>query len=76
MTTILQNWTTTAELVSNFENGSPEWLEQRMQGIGGSDVGTIVGANKYQTVTDLWAYKTRRVAGVETTAPMEWGNRL
>ena len=76
MTTLQQNWTTTAELVSNFENGSPEWLEQRMAGIGGSDVGTIVGANKYQTVTDLWAYKTRRVPGVETTAPMEWGNRL
>ena len=76
MTTLQQNWTTTAELVSNFENGSPEWLEQRMAGIGGSDVGTIVGANKYQTVTDLWAYKTRRVPGVETTSPMEWGNRL
>jgi len=76
MTTLHDNWTTTAELVSNFENGSAEWLEQRMQGIGGSDVGTILGANKYQSITDLWAYKTRRTPGVETTAPMEWGNRL
>lgn len=76
MTTLHDKWTTTAELVGNFENGTPEWLEARMRGIGGSDIGTIVSANKYQTPTDLWAYKTGRAPGVETTPPMEWGNRL
>tara|TARA_R110000782_G_scaffold72294_3_gene144823 strand:- start:829 stop:1449 length:621 start_codon:yes stop_codon:yes gene_type:complete len=76
MESLQQTWTSKAELVGTFENGSTDWLQARMQGIGGSDVGTIAGVNKYSTPTDLWAYKTGRAPGATVTGPMEWGNRL
>jgi len=41
-----------AMLIGTFENGSPEWHEARA-GIGGSDIGTICGVNRYQTRTEL-----------------------
>lgn len=75
-TTIAPTFTQTAELVGQFENGSPEWLHARMAGIGGSDIGTIAGLNRYSTPTDLWAYKTGKTPGIETTEPMRWGTKL
>lgn len=69
-------WTQTAELVGNYDNGSEEWLEARMRGIGGSDIGTICGLSKWASPSDLWAYKTGRSAGATVTPAMEWGNRL
>ena len=33
-------------------------LKQRMGGIGGSDIGAIVGLNKYRNAHDVWAEKT------------------
>jgi putative phage-type endonuclease len=41
-----------ARLFGYFENQSPEWLEARA-GIGGSDVGTILGENPYKTRQEL-----------------------
>jgi predicted phage-related endonuclease len=41
-----------ARLFGYFENQSPEWLEARA-GIGGSDVGTILGENQYKTRQEL-----------------------
>lgn len=72
----ITQFTTSAELVGNFTNGSEEWLEARNRGIGGSDIGTIAGVNKWQTAGELWAYKTGRIPPVEANAAMEWGNRL
>lgn len=46
------------ELTGEFPSGSREWLEQRQNGIGGSDVGQIIGATpeygarNYQEVLD------------------------
>lgn len=37
-----------------------EWLELRKSGIGGSDVGTILGVNKYKTDYTLFLEKTNR----------------
>lgn len=37
------------------------WLESRRQGIGGSDMGTILGLNSYKTPYELWLEKTGRV---------------
>lgn len=37
------------------------WLESRRQGIGGSDMGTILGLNAYKTPYELWLEKTGRV---------------
>ena len=54
-----------------------EWLELRKQGIGGSDVGTILGLNPYKSSYELWGEKV----GIYTPAKIEspamfWGNRL
>lgn len=35
-----------------------EWLEDRQNGIGGSDVGAVLGLNKYKSAYTLWAEKT------------------
>lgn len=35
-----------------------EWLEDRTKGIGGSDVGAVLGLNKYKSTYTLWAEKT------------------
>ena len=39
---------------------SPEWLAARMDGIGGSDIATLLGLNPYKTPTQLWLDKTGR----------------
>ena len=35
-----------------------EWLEDRQKGIGGSDVGAVLGLNKYKSPYSLWAEKS------------------
>lgn len=46
----------------NFLNMSQEeWTEQRRKTIGGSDAGTIVGLNKYDSPYNLWCVKTGRI---------------
>lgn len=37
-----------------------QWHFRRRLGLGGSEAGTILGLNKYQTAWDLWAIKTGR----------------
>lgn len=34
------------------------WLEARRRGIGGSDAGAVIGANKYRSNVDTWKEKT------------------
>lgn len=36
------------------------WLEHRREGLGGSDMATILGLNKYKTPYELWLEKTGR----------------
>lgn len=43
-----------AVFIGDYESGSQEWLELRKQGIGGSDIGTIIGANPYESAYTLW----------------------
>ena len=37
------------------------WLESRKKGVGGSDVSTIMGLNKYKTAYQLWMEETGRM---------------
>lgn len=55
-----------------------EWLSFRNEGVGGSDVSTIIGANKYKSPLKLWLEKTGRVAqdDLSDKEAVEWGNRL
>lgn len=66
-----------ARLLGVFENGSPEWHQARATGVGGSDVGTIIGVNKYESPLSLWAKKLGLIdAEVPESEPMYWGTTL
>lgn len=39
-------------------NSREEWLEHRLNGIGGSEISAVIGCNPYMTNVDLWKYKT------------------
>lgn len=50
-----------AKLLGVFESGTAEWHEARADGIGGSEVGTILGLNPWESPYYLWATKTRQL---------------
>jgi putative phage-type endonuclease len=52
-----------------------QWLLERSKGIGGSEIGTILGLNKFQTPYDLWEIKTGRSA-MEINDLMQNGHYL
>jgi len=66
-----------AVYLGTFANQSPEWHRVRAAGIGGSDVGTIVGCNPWESPYTWWA---KRKGLIESDIPrndaMEWGTRL
>ena len=68
---------TQARFIANLENGSREWLDLRKTGIGGSDIGTICGFNKWDSPYSLWAKRTGLIESeIRPNEAMEWGNRL
>jgi putative phage-type endonuclease len=67
----------TARFEGVFANQSPEWHAQRAKGIGGSDVGTIVGCNPWQSAYTLAAVRLGKIENnFQTSEAMEWGTRL
>jgi putative phage-type endonuclease len=50
-----------AKLLGNFTAGSPEWHSERSNGVGGSEVGTILGLNPYESAYALWAKKLGKI---------------
>lgn len=50
-----------AKLLGNYAAGSPEWHAERSKGIGGSEVGTILGLNPWESAYALWAKKTGKI---------------
>lgn len=67
----------TAEFVANYENNSPEWLELRRSGFGGSEVATCLGLNPWESALTLWYKRTNRIdSEIPDNASMEWGRRL
>lgn len=55
-------------------NARQEWLAERKHGLGGSDIGAILGLSKYRTPVDVWAEKTGRIAGQDETLQMRFGS--
>jgi putative phage-type endonuclease len=53
-----------------------EWLKHRQNGIGGSEVGTILGLNPYQSSIELFYYKLGEVEQKDQNIPMFMGNFL
>lgn len=68
---------TSAYWLGNLVNGSPEWHEARANGIGGSEVGTIAGLNKWESAFTLWAKKCGLISSeIAQSEAMEAGSRL
>lgn len=62
---------------STLEMTHDEWLLDRRKGIGGSDVATILGLNKWKSPYQLWLEKTNQVEIEYTESePAYWGNIL
>lgn len=62
---------------STLEMTHDEWLLDRRKGIGGSDVATILGLNKWKSPYQLWLEKTGQVNLEHTESePAYWGNVL
>lgn len=55
-------------------NARESWLQARKTGLGGSDLGAILGLSKYRTPVDVWADKTGRAAPQEETLQMRFGS--
>jgi putative phage-type endonuclease len=53
-----------------------EWLRERKNYLGGSDLGAIAGLNPYRTALDVYLDKTSDDITEETNAAMRWGNLL
>jgi putative phage-type endonuclease len=67
----------TARFMGLFEDRD-EWLKIRATGVGGSEVATICGLNKWESAYTLWCKKTNRIETPDLSdrEPIEWGNRL
>lgn len=55
---------------------TPEQLAERKNGVGGSDVGPIVGLSQYKSVHDVYMDKLSLVPDFEGNIHTEFGNRL
>lgn len=50
-----------AKLVGVFESGTSAWHEARAYSLGGSEIGTILGVNQWESALTLWAKKTGKI---------------
>lgn len=53
-----------------------EWLEQRKQGIGGSDAGAVIGVNKWRSPYTVYCDKLGKLPPIEDTERMRQGRDL
>ena len=66
-----------ATWLGSFTPEDPQWHELRSKRIGGSEVGAIVGASKYESAYSLWAKKLGLISDeVEDNEFMYWGRAL
>lgn len=56
--------------------GRERWLAARQEGIGGSEVGALVGISPYETTFSVWNTKKNGGKDLSGKAAIEWGHRL
>lgn len=49
------------DVFKDVSQAGPDWLKERSRGIGGSDIGVIMGTNPYKNIHELWLEKTGQV---------------
>lgn len=50
-----------------------QFHQERLSGLGGSDIGAILGMNQYRTPYQVWMEKTGRSEPMESSLPARWG---
>lgn len=74
----MKKWNVTelpsAKLIGEFESGSEAWHELRSQGVGGSQVGAILGVNPWESAFSLWARQLGLIEPKESSLAMRLGN--
>jgi putative phage-type endonuclease len=60
-----------------LKHNTPEWLNYRKTGIGGSDAGAILGMNSWKTNVDLWEEKVgiREPADISDNPFVQYGKQ-
>lgn len=53
-----------------------QWLRDRQQGLGGSDIAAVAGLSPYQTPADVYYSKTEPLGDDAPSEPMRWGSLL
>jgi putative phage-type endonuclease len=56
--------------------GKERWLAARQEGIGGSEVGALIGVSEYETPFSVYNTKKRGGKDLSALAAVEWGHRL
>lgn len=56
--------------------GRERWLAARQDGIGGSEVGALIGVSEYETPFSVWNTKRHGGKDLSGKAAVEWGHRL
>lgn len=56
--------------------GQEAWLQARLGGIGGSEVGALVGISDYETPFSIWNIKKHGGKDLSGKTAIEWGHRL
>lgn len=65
-----------AEIILPECAGRETWLKARLEGIGGSEVGALVGISEYETAFSVYNTKKRGGKDISALAAVEWGHRL
>lgn len=58
------------------DSADEAWHTRRLFGLGGSEMGIILGVNHYQTIDELWRLKTGRAQKSEGNQKTHWGHVL
>lgn len=64
------------QLVLSADTPREQWLAERRNGIGSSDIATLLGVNDYQSQYELWLDKTGRAEGEAQNEAMRRGHWL
>jgi len=64
-----------AKLLGTYEPNTPEWHNARA-GVGGSDIGAIMGFNPWKSAYSLWAEKSNLTEPVQSNTAMQLGSWL
>ena len=64
------------EITPTWDMSEDEWRELRYDGLGGSEIATLMDLNKYQSPYSLWAVKSRLEEPFTGNEATDWGHDL